>query len=77
MRELADHTGLNAPSIPRILSTAVRRLNKQGRMNQAVELMMATEQEQQQGLAAIGLDEREQSVLALLLDLSVFCHFPG
>lgn len=71
VRELADHTDLNAPSIPRILSTAVRRLNKQGRMNQVVELMTAIEQEQLEGLAALGLDEREQSVLALLLDLQL------
>ncbi len=69
--ELADNTGLDAPSIPRILSTAVRRLNKQGRMNQVVELMTATEQEQQEGLAALGLDGREQSMLALLLDLQL------
>jgi ParB family chromosome partitioning protein len=71
VRELVEHTGLDAPSIPRILSTAVRRLNKQGRMNQVVGLMTAHEQEQLEGLATLGLDEREQSVLTLLLDLQL------
>jgi ParB family chromosome partitioning protein len=40
-------------------------------MNRVVGLMTAHEQEQLEGLAALGLDEREQSVLALLLDLQL------
>lgn len=71
VRELSDQAGLDAVSIPRILSTVVRRLNKQGRMNQVVELMTATELEQQESLTAMGLDEKEQAVLALLLDLQL------
>ncbi|MGB7449711.1 MAG: ParB/RepB/Spo0J family partition protein [Ornithinimicrobium sp.] len=71
VRELSDQAGLDAVSIPRILSTVVRRLNKQGRMNQVVELMTATELEEQESLTAMGLDEKEQAVLALLLDLQL------
>lgn len=71
VRELADQADLDASSIPRILSTVVRRLNKQGRMEQLVGLMTAVEQEQLEGLAALGLEEREQTVLALLLDLQL------
>lgn len=71
VRELSDQAGLDAVSIPRILSTVVRRLNKQGRMNQIVELMTATEPEQQESLTAMELDEKEQAVLALLLDLQL------
>ncbi|MGK7872715.1 MAG: ParB/RepB/Spo0J family partition protein [Xenococcaceae cyanobacterium] len=71
VRELATNTGLNSDELPRILSTAVRRLNKQKRMNQVVELMRHSEREQQEGLTALGLDEREQMVLGLLLDLQL------
>ncbi|NER47127.1 MAG: ParB/RepB/Spo0J family partition protein [Symploca sp. SIO1A3] len=71
VRELADNTGINGVDIPRLLSTAVRRLNKQGRMSQVVELMSAAEPEQKQGLASLGLDEQEQAILWLLLDLQL------
>jgi len=71
VRELATNTDLESQDIPRILSTAVRRLNTQKRMNSVVELMSATAGEQQQGLASIGLDDREQAVLKLLLDLQL------
>jgi len=71
VRELADNTGIDPVDIPRLLSTAVRRLNKQGRMSQVVELMSAAEAEQKQGLASLGLDEQEQAILWLLLDLQL------
>ena len=71
VRELADNTGIDAVDIPRLLSTVVRRLNKQGRMGQVVELMSAAEPEQKQGLASLGLDEQEQAILWLLLDLQL------
>ncbi|MEQ9238035.1 ParB/RepB/Spo0J family partition protein [Coleofasciculus sp. E2-BRE-01] len=71
VRELADNTDIEAADIPRILNTAVRRLNAQKRMSQVVELMTATEDVQQQGLADLGLEEREQAVLGLLLDLQL------
>lgn len=71
VRELTTNTGLESQDIPRILSTTVRRLNAQKRMNQVAELMTATPEEQQQGLASMGLDDREQAVLGLLLDLQL------
>lgn len=71
VRELADNTDIDAADIPRILNTAVRRLNAQKRMSQVVELMTATEDVQQQGLADLGLEEQEQAVLGLLLDLQL------
>lgn len=71
VRELATNTDLETQDIPRILSTVVRRLNTQKRMNSVVELMTATQEEQQQGLASMGLDDREQAVLRLLLDLQL------
>lgn len=71
VRELATNTDIESVDIPRILSTVVRRLNTQKRMSQVVELMRATEAEQQQGLAEMGLDKREQAVLGLLLSLQL------
>ena len=71
VRELVTNTGLESQDIPRILSTAVRRLNAQTRMTSVVELMTVTAQQQQEALAALGLDDREQAVLELLLDLQL------
>ncbi|WP_414585363.1 ParB/RepB/Spo0J family partition protein [Scytonema sp. PCC 10023] len=71
VRELAINTDLSQVDIPRVLSTVVRRLNAQKRMNSVVELMTVTADEQQQGLAALDLSEKEQAVLGLLLDLQL------
>jgi len=71
VRELATNTELESQDIPRILSTVVRRLNTQKHIHQVVELMTATPQEQQQRLGALGLDNRKQAVLGLLLDLQL------
>lgn len=71
VRELAINTDIESVDIPRILSTVVRRLNAQKCMSSVVELMTATESEQQQGLASMDLDKREQAVLGLLLNLQL------
>lgn len=71
VKELANETEIEITELPRILSKAVRRLNKQKRMNEVVELMKATLSQQQKALAEIGLDELEQAVLGLLLDLQL------
>ncbi|MBR8834425.1 MAG: ParB/RepB/Spo0J family partition protein [Stigonema ocellatum SAG 48.90 = DSM 106950] len=70
-QELATNTDLDHQDIPRILSTVVRRLNAQKRMNSVIDLMTGTAEEQQLGLADMDLDEREQAILALLLDLQL------
>ena len=71
VRELATNTDLDPQDISRILSTVVRRLNAQKRMNSVVDLSTVTAEEQQLGLATLDLDEREQAILALLLDLQL------
>ena len=71
VRELSSNTGLEAVTIPRTLSTAVRRLNAQKRMNSVSELVTAMPDQQQQGLTALGLDEKELAVLGRLLDLQL------
>ncbi len=71
VRELSDNTALSPEDIPRTLSTAVRRLNTQKRMNAVAELVTATTEEQKEGLAALGLSDSEQAILELLLDLQL------
>jgi ParB family chromosome partitioning protein len=71
VRELSSQTGLNASEIPRIVSTAVRRLNKHKQMNQVVDLLTANTQDQSSGLAALNLDEDEKLLLSLLLNLQL------
>jgi len=71
VRELSANTGLEPQDIPRILSTAVRPLNAQKRMNFVVASIAATAAEQQQGLANLGLSDSEQAVLGGLLDLQL------
>lgn len=71
VRELSDNTSLSPEDIPRTLSTAVRRLNTQKRMNSIAELVTATTEEQKEGLAALGLSDSEQAILELLLDLQL------
>jgi len=68
---LSSNTGLEAAIIPRTLSTAVRRLNAQKRMNSVSELVTAMPDKQQQGLTALDLDEEELAVLGRLLDLQL------
>jgi ParB family transcriptional regulator, chromosome partitioning protein len=71
VRELSSQTGLNASEIPRIVSTAVRRLNKHKQMNQVVDLLTANTQEQSSGLSDLNLDEKEKLLLSLLLNLQL------
>ncbi|HBE35407.1 MAG TPA: chromosome partitioning protein ParB, partial [Cyanobacteria bacterium UBA11368] len=71
VREIETNTGLTGSDIPRILSTAVRRLGAQKRMNAVVELITATVEEQQQGLSALALDEKERAVFGVILDLQL------
>ena len=71
VRELSSNTGLEAVTIPRTLSTAVRRLNAQKRMNSVSELVTAMPDQQMQGLTALGLEEKELAVFGRLLDLQL------
>jgi ParB family transcriptional regulator, chromosome partitioning protein len=71
VRELTASSDLDPANIPRILSTAVRRLNVQKRMNLVSELVRATPEEQRQGLEVLDLDEQERTVMEGLLDLQL------
>jgi ParB family transcriptional regulator, chromosome partitioning protein len=71
VRELSTQTGLNALEIPRVVSTAVRRLNKHKQMNQVADLLTTSTQEQSSGLVDLNLDENEKLLLSLLLNLQL------
>jgi ParB family chromosome partitioning protein len=71
VKELAEVTEIETTELTKILSKAVRRLNKQKRINEVVELMRASPEIQQQTLKQICIDEAEVAVLGLLLDLQL------
>jgi ParB family transcriptional regulator, chromosome partitioning protein len=74
VREVSSNTNLAPQDIPRILSTVIRRLNKQKKIEQVLTLITASRVEQQQGvenLAELGLEEKEQKILLSLLDLQL------
>jgi ParB family chromosome partitioning protein len=71
LHEIANNTELDANDIPRVLSTVVRRLNTQKRMNLVAELIASAPEKQQDVLASLGLSDYEQAVLSILLDLQL------
>lgn len=71
VKEIAHQTSLRKEETPRILSTVVRRLNKQRRMSQVVELMTVSSDEREEKLSGLGLDEKESQIVLLLLDLQL------
>lgn len=71
LREVANNTKLDISDIPRILSTVVRRLNSQKRMNVIAQLITEAPEKQQQELAGLDLSDSEQAVLLVLLNLQL------
>jgi ParB family chromosome partitioning protein len=71
VKELATETDCSADDIPRILSTAVRRLNKNKKMTQVVELMNESQEYQKEKLSSLDLNEQEQKIIISLLILQL------
>lgn len=71
VKELATETDCSADDIPRILSTAVRRLNKNKKMVQVVELMNESLENQREKLSSLDLNEQEQKIIVSLLILQL------
>lgn len=71
VRELSTVTKLNVQDIPRILSTVIRRLNAQKRIQPIVDMITASATEQEQALEILDLNESEKAVLRTLLDLQL------
>lgn len=71
VREIVDSSNLNTLDIPRILRTAVRRLERSGTITQVSELVLATGEQQSSTLATLGLAEAEQTIFRVLLSLQL------
>lgn len=71
IKEIAQANNLNIEDIPRILRTAVRRLERQGKTNQISEIVIVSPELQQEALAALELNSSEKSVLSVLLSLQL------
>lgn len=71
VKELSRQSGIDRENIPRIISTAVRRLQRNNHLNTVVALIPAATSEQELGLASINLNEDENKLLLSLLDLQL------
>lgn len=71
IKEIAQTSNLNEQDIPRILRTAVRRLERQGKTNQISEIVVVSPESQQEALAELELNSSEKSVLSVLLSLQL------
>ncbi|MCT7953299.1 ParB/RepB/Spo0J family partition protein [Ancylothrix sp. C2] len=71
IKQIAQVSNLNIEDIPRILRTAVRRLERQGKITRISEIVVVSPEEQQEVLAALELNSSEKSVLSVLLSLQL------
>lgn len=80
VKEISLNVGLNAGDIPRVLATVIRRLNKQKRLAEVMEILVnplahEANQEESNGDRLAGLDrlvnQTEYAVLKILLDLQL------
>ncbi|MBG1267786.1 ParB/RepB/Spo0J family partition protein [Nostoc sp. WHI] len=71
LKEISEQTGIDTAEAPRILSTAVRRLDYQKRMKQVGELIAASEDKQNQVLDELDLTDLEKSVFKVLLGIGL------
>lgn len=62
IREISANTDLDGRDIPRLLSTATRRLNKQKKLDRAIEL---------ESLSSFDLNEKELEIFRVLLELQL------
>jgi ParB family transcriptional regulator, chromosome partitioning protein len=70
IKEIVENTNLDSRDIPRLLSTAIRRLNKQKKLDSAIELI-TTPNSEQQDVSSFDLNEQELEIFRLLLDLQL------
>jgi ParB family transcriptional regulator, chromosome partitioning protein len=71
VKEIVAQSHLKVEDIPRILRAAVRRIERQGNMMQLSELVLASREQQQQQLVALGLTEEEQIIFDVLFSLQL------
>lgn len=71
VQEVVKVTELEADEILTVLSTALKRIERDGKTKQLAELLVATEEERQQGLELLGLQDSKRNLFAVLLDLGL------
>jgi len=71
IKEVANSTEIGAAEIPTVLSTVLRRLERQQQANQLTSLVTVTPEAQQQGLKSLGVNEIEERLLLSFLDLAL------
>lgn len=71
VQEIIKATELEADRILTVLSTVLKRIERDGKTKQLAELVVATEEERQQELELLGLQNRERNLLIVLLDLGL------
>lgn len=71
IKEIAQTSNLNIEDIPRILRAAVRRLERQEKINRISEIVVVSPEEQQEVLATLELAQSELSVFSVLLSLQL------
>lgn len=71
VQEIVKNTGLKIEQISTVLSTVLKRIERDGKTKQLVGLLSATTEEQQQGLNILGVSDKECTLLLVLLDLGL------
>ena len=71
LKEIIEQTQIPINDVPRILSTAVRRLDYQKRMKQINDLISSPEAEQKEKIENFELSDAEKSIILILLGLGL------
>ena len=71
VKEVATASGLDAETIPGLLSTVLRRLERQDQVHHLQGLVSAEETEQKKVVGRLGLHQNEEQILLSLLELAL------
>lgn len=71
VQEIVKATGLEVTEIPTVIGTALKRIERDGKIKLLADLVTATTQEQQQGLDMLDVRDKERNLLLVLLDLGL------
>ena len=71
VKEVATASGLEEELIPVLLSTVLRRLERQDQVHRLQGLVSDTQQQQQRIIGQLGLHENEEKILLSLLELAL------
>jgi ParB family transcriptional regulator, chromosome partitioning protein len=71
VKEVSNFTGLSLDEISTMLSTVLRRLERQQQANQLTNLVTASPEDQLRGVKALEVNEMEEKLLLAFLDLAL------